>query len=52
MDEEGRSFFMVDGPRLYNVVRAASVMTADLELRVDSPGFAFYTFTFGSEGKR
>ena len=48
LDQQGRTYFIVDEPRLYNVVRAPSAVTRNLELRVTSPGVVLHTFTFGS----
>ena len=47
IDDAGRTFFLVDEPRLYNVIRSGSVHTGELKLRVNSDEFLFYTFTFG-----
>lgn len=48
VDGEGRTYFTVDEPRLYNVVRGDAVVTRNLDLRVNSADFVLYTFTFGS----
>ena len=48
VDEEGRTYFQVDMPRLYNVIRGAEVWASELELRVKSTDFVLYTFTFGA----
>ena len=48
VDAQGRTYIDVAEPRLYNVVRAQSVVTRDLELRPNATGFVLYTFTFGS----
>ena len=47
VDESGRTYFLADDARLYNVVRGPTVSTHDLELRVDSDGFVLYSYTFG-----
>lgn len=47
IDDAGRTFFLVDEPRLYNVIRGGGVHTGELKLRVNSDEFLFYTFTFG-----
>ncbi len=47
-DDQGRTYFTVDGPRLYNVIRAGEVVMHNLDLRVNSTDFILYTFTFGS----
>ena len=47
IDDAGRTFFLVDEPRLYNVIRSGGVHTGELKLRVNSDEFLFYTFTFG-----
>ena len=46
-DDAGRTFLLVDEPRLYNVIRGGGVHTGALKLRVNSDEFLFYTFTFG-----
>ena len=46
-DDAGRTFFLVDEPRLYKVIRGGNVHTGELKLRVNSDEFLFYTFTFG-----
>lgn len=47
VDESGRTYFVAEDARMYNVVRGPTVSTHDLKLRVDSDGFVLYTFTFG-----
>ena len=46
-DEDGRSFLVVDKPRLYAVVEAPNYGTYDLKLSSNSTDFALYAFTFG-----
>ena len=48
VDEDGRTYFQVDMPRLYNVIRGPEVSASELELRVKSTDFVLYTFTFGA----
>ena len=47
LDETGRTYFLVDKPRLYNVVRSPQASTSELKLSANSPDFLLYTFTFG-----
>ena len=47
VDEAGRTYFVADDARMYNVVRGPVVDTHELQLHVDSDGFVLYTFTFG-----
>jgi len=47
VDERGRTYFEVDTPRLYNVVKAPQVGSGELLLSTYSPDFLLYTFTFG-----
>ena len=47
-DALGRTYFQVDGPRLYNVITAPDVGTYELRLMVGSNDFSLYTFTFGA----
>ena len=46
--EDGRSFFRVDEARLYEVVALPEFGSHELKLRVNSPDFAFFAFTFGA----
>ena len=48
VDDQGRTFFHVDSPRMYSIVRADGVAFHELDLRVNSTGFVLYTFTFGA----
>lgn len=48
VDDQGRTFFLVDSPRMYSVVRAREVAFHELRLRVNSTDFVLYTFTFGA----
>ena len=47
IEEDGRSFLHVDGPRMYSVVQAPSFATYELTLSSKSPNFAVFAFTFG-----
>ena len=47
VNDEGSTYFLVDTPRLYSVVKSGVVNTFELELHVDSTNFVLYTFTFG-----
>ena len=47
VDEAGRTYFLAQDARMYNVVRGPRVSTHELELHVDSDRFVLYTFTFG-----
>ena len=46
--EGGRSFFIVDEPRLYEVVALPEFGDHELKLSANSPDFAFFAFTFGA----
>ena len=48
VDAEGNTYFQVDSPRLYNVIRSPEADTHELELRVNATDFVLYTFTFGA----
>jgi hypothetical protein len=48
IDEEGRSFFLVDGGRMYSLVRAKEFGEHKLRLSTRSNGFALYSMSFGS----
>ena len=48
VDEEGRTFVLVDEIRLYSIIRSAEVDRHVLKLASDSKDFVLYTFTFGS----
>ena len=45
--EDGRTFLMVDAPRLYSIVDAAEYGTYTLTMSSNSPDFALFAFTFG-----
>ena len=46
-DVDGRTYFTVDSPRLYTIVRADTILNQELRLSVESEDFNLYTFTFG-----
>ena len=46
-DDEGMTYFQVDTPKLYNIIRDTQIASHDLRLQVTSPNFVLYTFTFG-----
>ena len=46
--EDGRSFFTVDGGRLYEVIALPEFATRELRLSSNSEAFALFAFTFGS----
>ena len=48
VDAEGRTFLVVDTPRLYNIIRSAEVDTHELRLSTASPDLSLYNFTFGA----
>lgn len=50
--EKDRSYFMVDQPKMYEVVRLFQLGEHELELSSKEKGFSLYAFTFGgySEG--
>ena len=48
IDEEGRSFFIVDGARLFNIVRNRDYGEHTLKLFTRSNGFALYSISFVS----
>ncbi len=47
IEDDGRSFLIVDEPRLYSVVQAPGYGTYDLTLSSNSPDFNLFAFTFG-----
>ena len=47
IEEDGKSYLVVDKPRLYAVVEAPEYSTYDLKLSSNSSDFALYAFTFG-----
>ena len=50
VDEEGRSFLLVDEPRMYSVVNTTDFDTHELKLSSNSDAFAMTAFTFGAVG--
>ena len=46
--EEGRSYFVVDEPDLYNAVALPEFGSAELKFASNSPDFALFALTFGS----
>jgi len=47
--EDGKSYVVVSGPKLYNLIGTQSKYgTHTLEVKTNSDQFAFYAFTFGS----
>ena len=46
--EDGRSYFVVDEPDLYNVVSLPEFGDAELKFSSNSPDFALFALTFGS----
>ncbi len=46
--EDGRSYFVVDQPDLYNVVSLPEFGGAELKFASNSPDFALFALTFGS----
>ena len=46
--EDGRSYFVVDQPDLYNVVSLPEFGDAELKFSSNSPDFALFALTFGS----
>jgi thiol-disulfide isomerase/thioredoxin len=48
VDDSGRTYFQVDSPRLYNVVRSAQIGSGELKIAANSSDFLLYTYTFGS----
>ncbi len=47
IEDDGRSFIIVDKPRLYAVVEAPEYGTYELQLSSNSSDFAVFAFTFG-----
>ncbi|MEX2430701.1 MAG: hypothetical protein WD645_02130, partial [Dehalococcoidia bacterium] len=45
-DEQGRSILVVDGPRMYNLVRNGPPEELELRLVPESSAFNLYTFAF------
>ena len=48
IDEEGRSYVLVDGPRMYRLVELPMYGGHDLTLSANSTAFALFAFTFGA----
>ncbi|MCY4582362.1 MAG: hypothetical protein OXE50_06125, partial [Chloroflexi bacterium] len=48
--EDGRSYFVVDEPDLYNVISLPEFGDAELKFSSNSPHFALFALTFGSYG--
>jgi len=46
--EDGRSYFVVDEPRMYRVVELPDFGGHELDLSAKSEGFALFAFTFGA----
>ena len=47
IEEDGRSFMVIDEPRLYAIIEAPSFGTFDLKLSSNSAHFNLFAFTFG-----
>ena len=47
IEEDGRSFLLIDEPKMYRIVEAPSFDTYDLKLSPNSPRFSIFAFTFG-----
>jgi len=50
-DEDGKSFFRVDSPRMYRVVELPEYDGLELRLSSNSDQFSIFAFTFGSYAK-
>ncbi len=48
LDEEGKSYFLVDGGRMYSIIRSREFGEHKLKLSTRSNGFALYSMSFGS----
>ena len=48
VDSDGTTFLVVDGPRMYNMVKLPEYGGGNLKLSSDSDRFSVYAFTFGS----
>ena len=46
--QDGRSYFVVDEPRMYGVVELPALGAHELKLSAKSEGFALFAFTFGA----
>jgi thiol-disulfide isomerase/thioredoxin len=47
-DKQGRSFLILDQPRMYNIIKNASFAQRTLKLATAEPGMGIYSFTFVS----
>jgi len=47
-DDQGRSFILVDTPRMYNLIKNAKYGQRSLKLLPADPGLGVYSFTFVS----
>jgi thiol-disulfide isomerase/thioredoxin len=47
-DAQGRSFVLLDQPKMYNFIKNAEFGQRTLRLAPDGPGMGIYTFTFSS----
>ena len=47
IEEDGRSFVPVNGPRMYSIIQAPHYGRHELKLSSNSPHFALFAFTFG-----
>ena len=47
IEADGRSFMVVDEPRLYSIVEVPDYGTYELKMSSNSPHFAIFAFTFG-----
>jgi thiol-disulfide isomerase/thioredoxin len=47
-DEQGRSFLLVDEPRMYHIIKNARFAQRTLRLATGDPGMGIYSFTFVS----
>ena len=47
-DAAGRSFVLVDRPRMYHLIKNRAFGHHDLRLAVSKPGLGLYAFTFVS----
>jgi thiol-disulfide isomerase/thioredoxin len=45
---DGRSYILIDSPRMYNIIRQKEYGSHELKLSSDSDAFGLYAFTFGS----
>ncbi len=47
-DEKGRSYLLIDEPRMYNIIKNAKFAQRTLKLATGDPGMGIYSFTFVS----